>query len=116
MGHTAEIVSLNFNSDGDMILTGSFDSTAKIWEVNSGRCIHTLAGHQGEISSTQFDFIGDYCITGSIDRTCKLWDVHSGSCMETLRGTPTRCWTCRLIRPETALSPLRRTAQRGCTM
>ena len=31
-------VSLHFNTDGDMILTGSFDSTAKIWEVSAGRC------------------------------------------------------------------------------
>eukprot|EP00913_Durusdinium_trenchii_P023745 g22302.t1 len=85
-GHSAEIVSLNFNTDGDKILTGSFDNTAKVWEVRSGQCLHTLAGHRGEISSTQFDFTGDYCITGSIDRTCKLWDVNNGQCMETLRG------------------------------
>lgn len=35
-GHTAEIVSLHFNSDGDSILTGSFDNTAKIWDVSTG--------------------------------------------------------------------------------
>jgi dynein assembly factor with WDR repeat domains 1 len=27
-GHTAELISLHFNSDGDKILTGSFDKTA----------------------------------------------------------------------------------------
>lgn len=27
-GHEGEIVSLNFNNDGDKILTGSFDGTA----------------------------------------------------------------------------------------
>lgn len=27
-GHEGEIVSLNFNADGDKILTGSFDGTA----------------------------------------------------------------------------------------
>ena len=29
-GHTAEIVSLHFNTEGDKILTGSFDTTAKV--------------------------------------------------------------------------------------
>lgn len=59
-GHTAEIVSLQFNSDGDSILTGSFDNTAKIWDVNTGECIHTLSGHSSELSCTQFDFTGEY--------------------------------------------------------
>ena len=36
LGHTAEIVSLNFNSEGDKIITGSFDHTTK---VVSMRCI-----------------------------------------------------------------------------
>ena len=29
-GHTAEIVSLHFDTEGDKILTGSFDTTAKV--------------------------------------------------------------------------------------
>jgi dynein assembly factor with WDR repeat domains 1 len=36
-GHEAEIVSLNFNTDGDKLLTGSFDNTAKIWDTASGQ-------------------------------------------------------------------------------
>ena len=32
MGHTAEIVSLNFNTDGNQIITGSFDHTTKVWD------------------------------------------------------------------------------------
>jgi dynein assembly factor with WDR repeat domains 1 len=35
-GHEGEIVSLNFNADGDMILTGSFDKTAILWDTRSG--------------------------------------------------------------------------------
>jgi dynein assembly factor with WDR repeat domains 1 len=53
LGHTAEIVSLNFDTNGQKIITGSFDHTVKLWDVKTGRCIHTLAGHNGEISSTQ---------------------------------------------------------------
>lgn len=29
-GHDGEIVSLNFNADGDKLLTGSFDRTARV--------------------------------------------------------------------------------------
>ena len=51
-GHTGEIVSLNFNSDGDKIITGSFDKTAIIWDTQTGKLIHKLEDHTGEISST----------------------------------------------------------------
>jgi dynein assembly factor with WDR repeat domains 1 len=78
-GHTAEIVSLNFNTDGDKLITGSFDHTSRIWDVKSGQCIHTLSGHRGEVSSTQFNYAGNLCVSGSIDRTCRLWDVNSGA-------------------------------------
>jgi dynein assembly factor with WDR repeat domains 1 len=67
-GHSGEIVSMNFNSDGDKIITGSFDGTARIWDVATGECIHTLLGHQGELSCASFDFTGEYAVTGSIDR------------------------------------------------
>ncbi len=90
-GHSAEIVSLNFNMDGDKLLTGSFDNTARLWETTTGKCINTLAGHCGEISSTQFDFTGDYCVTGSIDRTCKLWEVIRHSAIKCTLIASKRC-------------------------
>lgn len=44
-GHTGEIVSLNFNAEGDKLLTGSFDHTANVWDTRSGVRIHTLDEH-----------------------------------------------------------------------
>ena len=41
-GHEGEIVSLNFNADGDKILTGSFDKTAILWDTRTGDMIHVL--------------------------------------------------------------------------
>ena len=66
---------------------GSFDHTIKLWDVGTGKCIHTLSGHHGEISSTQFNFSSELCISGSIDRTCKIWNVKTGAVSaKTLRG------------------------------
>ena len=44
-GHEAEIISLHFSSEGDRVITGSFDGTAKIWDLRSGICIDTLEEH-----------------------------------------------------------------------
>lgn len=42
-GHTAEIVSVTFNPQSTMVATGSMDTTAKLWCVEKGVELHTLA-------------------------------------------------------------------------
>lgn len=43
-GHSAEIISIGFNTKGDQVITGSFDHTVNVWDVNSGQLveIHSL--------------------------------------------------------------------------
>ena len=41
-------MSLDFNTDGSRIITGSFDHTVKLWDVATGKCVHTFSGHHGE--------------------------------------------------------------------
>ena len=57
-GHTAEIVSLGFNTPGDLVVTGSFDHDSRVWDVRTGNCVHVLSGHRGEVSSAQFNYSG----------------------------------------------------------
>eukprot|EP00882_Tetradesmus_deserticola_P014954 GHRQ01015912.1.p2 GENE.GHRQ01015912.1~~GHRQ01015912.1.p2 ORF type:complete len:114 (-),score=42.68 GHRQ01015912.1:596-937(-) len=58
-GHTAEIVSVCFNTAGDLLATGSFDHDSRLWDVRSGQCVHVLSGHRGEVSSTVFNHAGE---------------------------------------------------------
>ena len=48
-GHLDEVTSVAFSPDGQRIVTGSGDHTAKVWEAASGRELLTLKGHGGEI-------------------------------------------------------------------
>lgn len=50
-GHDGEIVSLHFNAEGDKIVTGSFDKTARVWDTRTGECLLILREHTEEISS-----------------------------------------------------------------
>ena len=79
-------VCLAFNPQGDVVATGSMDNTAKLWDVNTGKEIHTLLGHTAEIVSLNFNTDGSQVITGSFDHTIKLWDVATGKCIHTLSG------------------------------
>lgn len=44
-GHRAEIVSLSFSSEGDKVITGSFDGSAKIWDLWNGTCVFSFDEH-----------------------------------------------------------------------
>jgi dynein assembly factor with WDR repeat domains 1 len=78
-GHATEIVCLSFDPHGEVVATGSMDSTAKLWDVSRGVELCSLMGHTAEIVSLNFNTEGDKIITGSFDHTTKVWDVNTGT-------------------------------------
>lgn len=70
----------------DKIVTGSFDTTAKLWDTDSGKLLYTFAGHQNEVVAVAFDPHKSLCATGSMDQTAKLWDLETGKEHSTLKG------------------------------
>ena len=67
-----------FSPDGQRIVTGSSDTTAKVWEAASGKELLTLKGHSGAIHSVAFSPDGQRIVTGSEDGTAKVWEAASG--------------------------------------
>ena len=67
-GHTAWINSVAFSHDGNSILTGSFDKTAKLWNAASGAEIRTFTGHADFVTSAVFSPDGKYVLTGSFEK------------------------------------------------
>ena len=53
-GHTREVASVEFSGDGKRLLTGSYDETAKIWDLATGRVIRTLVGHSWWVWQASF--------------------------------------------------------------
>ncbi len=41
-GHVQEIYSLDFSRDGQFLVSGSGDKTAKIWNIETGTCVFDL--------------------------------------------------------------------------
>ncbi|KAH0562720.1 hypothetical protein GP486_002613 [Trichoglossum hirsutum] len=81
-GHTNGIMCLQF--DDNILATGSYDTTIKIWDTETGEEIRTLRGHESGIRALQFD--DTKLISGSIDRTLKVWNWRTGECKSTLTG------------------------------
>ncbi len=86
VGHTHWITSAEFSPDGKYLLTSSFGETTKIWEVSSGKLLHTLTGHSNYVFSANFSPDGKYVVTAGGDSTGKIWDAETGSLLRTLMG------------------------------
>ena len=81
-GHTNGVMCLQF--DEQILMTGSYDATIKIWDIETGKEIRTLIGHTAGIRCLQFD--STRLITGSLDQTVKIWNWRTGQCVRTLDG------------------------------
>jgi hypothetical protein len=92
-GHLSGVMSVAFSPDGQRIVTGSDDNTAKVWDVASGEALLTLKGHRARIWSVAFSPDGQRIVTGSWDATAKVWEAASGQELVTLRGHTEDIWS-----------------------
>ncbi|TQE12152.1 hypothetical protein C1H46_002222 [Malus baccata] len=71
-----DVTTLDWNGEGTMLATGSYDGQARIWSTK-GELISTLSKHKGPIFSLKWNKKGDYLLTGSCDKTAIVWDVKA---------------------------------------
>lgn len=81
-GHSNGVMCLQF--DDNILATGSYDATIKIWDIETGEELQTLRGHTSGIRALQFDDMK--LISGSLDKTLKVWNWRTGECMSTYQG------------------------------
>ncbi|KAF1833625.1 sulfur metabolite repression control protein-like protein SconB [Decorospora gaudefroyi] len=81
-GHTNGVMCLQF--DDEVLITGSYDATVKVWDIKTGQELRTLTGHTQGIRCLQFE--DSKLITGSLDKTIKIWNWRTGALIKTLCG------------------------------
>ena len=85
-GHSHLVRSVAISPDGQIIASGSWDNTIKLWHLRSGKLILTIAGHLDPVSSVAFNPDGGILVSASSDGTIKLWQPSSGNLRSTLTG------------------------------
>ncbi|KAG0647754.1 Sulfur metabolite repression control B [Hyphodiscus hymeniophilus] len=81
-GHHNGVMCLQF--DENILATGSYDNSIKIWDIETGECLRTLTGHTLGIRALQFD--DTKLISGSLDKTLRVWNWRTGECISTYQG------------------------------
>ncbi|MCX6269177.1 MAG: hypothetical protein NTW16_17790 [Bacteroidetes bacterium] len=87
-GHTNDVYSLDYTPLGRKIVSASFDSTARIWDMN-GKELAVLKGHHQKVMFARFSPDGRYIVTSSIDSTVRLWDT-TGRLLQTIKDKDQR--------------------------
>ena len=81
-GHGDAVSSLAFRPDDpNVLVTGSWDKTVKLWDLSTSTCLSTMRGHNHYVSSLAFKPDDpNVLVTGAWDKTVKLWDLSSLRC------------------------------------
>ena len=88
-GHTDGVMCLQFSEtlshpSFPILVTGSYDRTVRIWNLETGMEVACLKGHTRAVRALQFDEAK--LITGSMDHTLRVWNWRTGKCIRTLEG------------------------------
>jgi len=83
-GHQDVVQSVQFSPDGQMLATGSYDNTVKLWRAD-GTLITTLQGHTQPVMSVSFSPDGQMVATASQDGTVRLW-TRTGSFIREIKA------------------------------
>ena len=89
-GHQQEIYSLDFSHDGALIVSGSGDKTARIWDMNTRESkvlpIDDDPNVDAGVTSVAISPDARFVAAGSLDTVVRIWDVATGTLVDRLRG------------------------------
>jgi WD40 repeat protein/Tfp pilus assembly protein PilF len=75
--HTVTVLAVAYRPDGKVILTGTRDGTARLWDVATGQPLVPPLKQRGEITAVAFSTDSTLCATAS-DQVLCLWNATNG--------------------------------------
>lgn len=85
-GHTNWISTIAFSPDSQYVLTGSKDTTAVLWNVETGQAQFVFRDSPQGLEIVAFSPDGRYAATGGLSTEAYLYDLSTGSLVQTLVG------------------------------
>ena len=84
-GHLDNVYAVDFSPDGRFLISGSYDSTLRIWNMRDGSS--RIFDHaNGGISCVRVSPDGKHVAAGKFDGEVLIWELRSGRVVATLEG------------------------------
>merc|ERR1712166_1193767 len=90
-GHGHFVQDVVISSDGQFALSGSWDGTLRLWDLNTGLTTRRFVGHEKDVLSVAFSADNRQIVSGSRDKTIKLWNTL-GECKYTITEDVHKNW------------------------
>jgi ribosome assembly protein 4 len=71
-GHVQAVYQISFSSDSRLLVSGSADSTVKVWDLKKKKLLNDLPGHADEVFAVDWSPDGQMVATGGRDRVLKM--------------------------------------------
>lgn len=71
--------SAELSPNGQLVVTASYDGTARTWDSRTGRQVRVFTGHTKYVHHAAFTADGERIVTGSSDGTVRIWHASTGN-------------------------------------
>lgn len=75
-GHEAAVVALAGLSDGNTLISGSYDKEICIWNVNQAKIVQKLSGHDNSITSIILSREKNRFVSAGLDNMVNIWKIN----------------------------------------
>lgn len=72
-GHVHSVYQISWSADSRLIVSGSADSTLKVWNVANKGLMLDLPGHGDEVFAVDWSPDGERVVSGGKDKVLKIW-------------------------------------------
>ncbi|AMD22966.1 HHR197Cp [Eremothecium sinecaudum] len=84
--HEKDINALSLSPNDSTFATASYDKTAKVWDLDTGELVATLANHKRGLWNIAYCQYDKLIATCSGDKTIKIWSLDNFTVTKTLEG------------------------------
>ena len=77
-GHAGWISAVSIGPKAELLASGSWDRTVKLWDLRTGRVLRTLGGHRSRVRAVDIGPRGRLVASAGEDRTLMVHETRSG--------------------------------------